>query len=83
MISSLRKKKYGEVRRWVVENLDNDVHLIIRSIYDEISDHLEPSSIPQSVLTMAEYSYKSAFVVDQEINLMAMMTELMVECKWK
>lgn len=78
LIGFLKDKKYGEVRKWVVENLDNDVNLIVRSVYDELSPHLEPSSIPQSVMTMAEYSYKSAFVVDQEINLMAMFVELML-----
>lgn len=78
LIVHLMNKRFGEVRKWVVENLDNDTNIIIRSLYDELSFHLQPASIPQSVITMAEYAYKSAFVVDQEINLMAMMTELML-----
>lgn len=78
VIESLKNKKFKEVRSWVVENLDQDFTSLARSLYDELPNHLEPSSIPQSVLTIAEYSYKSAFVVDQEVNTMAMMTELML-----
>lgn len=78
VIESLKNKKFKEVRTWVVENLDQDFTSLARSLYDELPSHLEPSSIPQSVLTIAEYSYKSAFVVDQEVNTMAMMTEIML-----
>jgi DNA polymerase III delta prime subunit len=78
LIEFLKNKKFSDARKWLVENLDNDVNLIVRALYEELSPHLQPSSIPQSVITLAEYSYKSAFVVDQEINLMAMFTELML-----
>lgn len=78
VIEFLKQKKYQQVRKWVVENLDSDFTSLTRSLYNELPNHLQPSSIPQSVLTIAEYSYKNAFVVDQEINTMAMMTELLL-----
>lgn len=78
VVESLKGKKFKEVQTWVVEHLDQDFTSLARSLYDELPKHLEPSSIPQAVLTIAEYSYKSAFVVDQEVNTMAMCTELML-----
>ena len=83
LVSALKDKKFTEMRGWVNQNLDNDPNTLFRSIYDGLYDHMEPSSIPQAVVTIAEYSYKSAFVADQEINLVACLTELMVECDWK
>jgi DNA polymerase III delta prime subunit len=83
LVSALKDKKFTDMRGWVNQNLDNDPNTLFRSIYDGLYDHMEPSSIPQAVVTIAEYSYKSAFVADQEINLVACLTELMVECDWK
>jgi len=70
------------VRKWVSQNVDGDTAQIFRKLYDSMSEYVAPSSIPQVVVTLADYQYKSAFVVDQEINLMAMLTELMVEVEW-
>ncbi|AEC53101.1 clamp loader subunit [Synechococcus phage S-CRM01] len=78
VIESLKNKKFKEVRTWVVENLDQDFTSLVRSLYDELPSNLQPASIPQAILTFAEYSYKSAFVVDQEVNTLAMMVELML-----
>jgi replication factor C small subunit len=71
------------MRRWVVNNLDNDPVKIFREIYDTLYTNLEPSTIPHAVLIIADYQYKSAFVADQEINLVACLTELMSQVKFK
>jgi len=83
LMRGLKEKKFSEVRKWVVNNLDNDPQKIFRRIYDSLYSVLEPASIPQAVLTLADYQYKSAFAADQEINLVACLTELMVEAKFK
>ena len=83
LVKQLKSKNFTEVRKWVVQNLDNDPALILRRIYDCMYDSLEPSSIPAAVLIIAKYQYQIAFVADQEINLMAALTELMCECKFK
>ena len=79
----LKKKEFTKMRKWVVRNLDNEPNSIIRSIYDSLYTHLVPASIPQAVLIIGEYQYKSAFVADQEINLVAFLTELMMQCQFK
>ena len=71
------------MRKWVAQNVDNDLVRLLRKIYDKLYDVLEPQSIPQAVIIIADYSYKSAFVVDQEVNIVACLTELMMECRWK
>lgn len=83
LVQALKKKEFTTVRKWVAENIDGDTTPIFRQIYDAMNEYVEPSSIPQVVITLADYQYKSAFVADQEINLMAMLTELMVECEFK
>jgi DNA polymerase III delta prime subunit len=82
LIDGLRNKEFSNVRKWVAQNVDGDTAQIFRKIYDSMNEYVSPSSIPQVVVTLADYQYKSAFVVDQEINLMAMLTELMVEVEW-
>jgi len=67
----------------VVSNLDNDVTVLMRRIYDALYNALENNSIPAAVLVLAKYQYQSAFVADQEINMLACLTELMVECQFK
>jgi len=71
------------MRKWVVSNLDNDVNTIFRLIYDGLYQYVESRSIPQAVIILGEYQYKSYFVANDEINLVACLTELMVECEWK
>ena len=83
LVSAMRDKKFSEVRKWVVDNMDNDPIKIYRKIYDKMYEYVEPTSVPQVVLTLADYSYKSAFVADQELNLVACLVELMCEAKFK
>ena len=83
LLSFLKNKEFTNVRRWIVNNLDNDPSRIYRRIYDSLYDSLVPSTIPHAVVILADYSYKSAFVADQEINLLACMTELMQNCNFK
>ena len=78
----LKDKDFGSIRRWTVDNLDNDPHLLYRKIYDVLITKLVPSSVPSSVLIIADYVYKAAFVVDQEINMIACLTELMGRCEF-
>ena len=79
----LKEKNFSEVRKWVVSNLDNDINIILRRIYDSLYDVLDGPSIAAAVLVVAKYQYQSAFVADQEINLLACLTEIMVECNFK
>ena len=82
LVSALREKSFQKMRQWVVSNVDNDPATVYRKIYDTLYDVLEKSSIPQAVLTIALYQYRSAFVADQEINLVACLVELMADCEF-
>ena len=83
LLKNLKDKNFSEVRKWVNTNLDNDTTLLFRRIYDSLYDSLVASSIPAAVLVLAKYQYQVAFVADQEINLLACLTEIMVECEFK
>ena len=83
LIKYLKEKNFTEVRKWVVSNLDNDANLILRRVYDSCYNHLTPQTIPAAVLVIAKYLYQSSFVSDQEINLLAALTEIMCECEWR
>lgn len=83
LVKSLKEKNFTDCRRWVVNNIDNDANVILRTIYDGLYEYLKPESIPPAVLILSKYQYQSAFVADQEINLMACLTELMIECEFK
>ncbi|MBC8430217.1 MAG: AAA family ATPase [Pelagibacteraceae bacterium] len=83
LVSHLKSKEFGDMRKWVVNNLDNDPVKIFRKIYDSMYDNLQPETIPHAVLIIADYQYKSAFVADQEVNLVACLTELMRGVKFK
>lgn len=83
LVGYLSKKEFGSVRKWIVQNLDNDPNTILRNIYDCIYDVLKPNSIPEAVLIIAKYQYQTAFVADQEINLLAALTEIMCNCEFK
>jgi DNA polymerase III delta prime subunit len=83
LVKNLKTKNFTEVRKWVVSNLDNDASHLLRRVYDAAFDHLLPQSIPAAVLVIAKYQYQCAFVADQEINLLAALTEIMVECEFK
>ena len=83
LVKNLKNKDYPEVRKWCVNNLDNDPSVLMRRIYDSLYESLIPATIPAAVLILAKYQYQIAFVADQEINLLACLTEIMVECKFK
>ena len=83
LMDALRKNEFTTVRKWIVNNLDNDPNRMFRVIYDSLYDYLDGSTIPHAVIIIGDYSYKSAFVADQEINMLACMTELMGAVKFK
>jgi DNA polymerase III delta prime subunit len=83
LIRNLKEKNFPEVRKWVVNNLDNDPGVLLRRVYDALYGALEGPSIAAAVLIIAKYQYQIAFVADQEINLLAALTEIMVECNFK
>ena len=83
LVTHMKKKEFTNVRKWVVDNMDNDQIHIIRKIYDGLYEFFAPQSIPQAVLILSEYQYKAAFVADHEINMTACLTELMLECEFK
>ena len=83
LIKNLKEKNFPEVRKWVNTNLDNDTTVLLRRIYDVLNESLVNSSIPAAVLIIARYQYQIAFVADQEINLLACLTEIMVECEFR
>ena len=83
LTKNLKQKNFTEVRKWCVDNLDNDSSVLLRRIYDSLSSTLVPSSVPAAVLIIAKYQYQIAFVADQEINMLACLTEIMVECEFK
>ena len=83
LIKNLKAKNFPEVRKWVVSNMDNDTAVLFRRIYDSLYESLVPATIPAAVLIIAKYQYQIAFVADQEINMLAALTEIMVECQFK
>tara|TARA_B100001248_G_C27329766_1_gene430820 strand:+ start:239 stop:1174 length:936 start_codon:yes stop_codon:yes gene_type:complete len=83
LVSFVKDKDFKSCRQWVVHNLDNDPHRIYRRIYDSLSGNVPDSAIPHCVLILGDYSYKSAFVADQEINLLACLTEMMTSVQFK
>jgi DNA polymerase III delta prime subunit len=83
LIKSLKGKDFGGCRKWVTNNLDNDPVKIYRKLYDSLYELLKPNTIPQLVLILAKYQYQAAFVADHEINTVACLTEIMVDCEFK
>ena len=83
LIKNLKAKNFPEVRKWVNSNMDNDTSVLFRRIYDSLYESLVPTTIPAAVLVIAKYQYQMAFVADQEINMLACLTEIMVECEFK
>ena len=79
---ALKGKNFAVMRKWVAQNIDNDHVRLYRQIYDTLNIRFVKQSIPQAVLLIADYSYKSAFVADQEVNMVACLTELMMECEF-
>jgi len=83
LVKSLKDKRFNDMRKWVIQNLDKEPSHLFRTIYEILYSSLDSKSIPQSVLIIAGYQYKSAFVADQEINMIACLTEIMASCKFK
>ena len=83
LISALRSKDFASVRKWVALNAETSPQEVYRKIYDALAESLENQSIPDAILILAEYQYKSAFVADQEINMMACMVQMMMTCAFK
>jgi hypothetical protein len=79
----MRDKNWTGMRKWVAQNSDNDFDSLFRKVFNTLEQRLESSSIPASVLIIADYQYKSAFAMDSEINFVACLTEIMSECKFK
>ena len=83
LIGYLRNREFTNMKKWVTSNIDNEPQVIMRKIYDNLYTYLLPKSIPEAVLVIGEYQYKATFVMDQEINLVAFLTELMMRCEFK
>lgn len=83
LLDALKNKEFTAVRKWVGQNIDGDVAPFFRKLYESLHDIVAPASIPQIVVILADYQYKSAFAADQEINTMAMLTEIMVDAEFK
>jgi DNA polymerase III delta prime subunit len=82
LVGYLKEGNFAEMRKWVVTNSDIEPSRIYRKVYDSLYEYFKPSSIPQAVVILARYQYQSAFVADQEINLVACLTEIMVDCEY-
>tara|TARA_B100000214_G_scaffold372111_1_gene349734 strand:+ start:1131 stop:1994 length:864 start_codon:yes stop_codon:yes gene_type:complete len=83
LVKHLKNREFTNMKKWVVNNLDNEPQIIMRKVYDTMYSHMKPKSIPEAVLIIGEYQYKANFVMDQEINLVAFMTELMMRCEFQ
>jgi DNA polymerase III delta prime subunit len=83
LVKVLKERNFTEVRKWVAKNSDADTPVLFRELYDNASEYLDQSTVPNLILILAEYQYKAAFVADHELNIMAAMTEIMVQCKFK
>ena len=82
LVGHLRKKEFTNMKKWVSQNMDQEPQVIMRKVYDNLYNYFDPKSIPEAVLIISEYQYKSSFVVDQEINMVAFLTELMMRCDY-
>ena len=83
LIKHLKDKNFKEMRKWVANNIDTEPQAIFRKIYDLSSDVMDPASVPQAIITLAEYQYKNAFVADHELNVVACLTEIMASVEWQ
>ena len=83
LVKYLKAREFESMRKWVAQNSSMDVIVLFRKLYDASSTIMKPESIPPLVMTLADYQYKSAFVTDQEINLAACLTQIMIDCEFK
>jgi DNA polymerase III delta prime subunit len=83
LVKLMKDKDFTEVRKWVAKNSDVETTALFRELYDNASTNMDPNSIPAMILILADYQYKAAFVADHELNIMAALTEIMAQCKFK
>ena len=83
LLASLKKKEFTNVKNWVVQHMDNDPSMVMRKIYDSIYNVLKPASIPEAVLIIAKYMRDISVVPDQEVNMLACLTKIMMSCEFK
>lgn len=83
LMAALKTKNFKGMREWVVNNIDTEPQAIYRKVYDALNEYLNPQSIPQIIIILADYQYKQAFVADHELNVVACMTEIMASAEWK
>ena len=83
LVKILKEKRFNDMRKWVVQNLDKEASALFKTLYDTLYATLDAKSVPQAILIIAGYQYKSAFVADQEINMVACLTEIMASCKFR
>jgi DNA polymerase III delta prime subunit len=83
LVKAMKEKKFFEVRKWIVENMNGNPDWIFRALYDNLEDIFATNSIPQAIIYISEYAYRAAFVADHEINLIALMVNLMADCEFK
>jgi DNA polymerase III delta prime subunit len=83
LMTALKTKNFKGMREWVVNNIDTEPQVIYRKVYDALNEYLNPQSIPQVIIILADYQYKQAFVADHELNVVACMTEIMASAEWK
>ena len=79
----LKAKDFKKMRSWVVNHMDIDTSSIFRGLYDNMHETVQPQSIPQLVLILADYQYKDAFVADHELNVVACLTEIMAQVNFQ
>ena len=82
LLGYMKSKDFGSCRKWVMNNIDLNTAEFYKKLYNELYNVLKPTSMPQAILIIAEYQYKSAFAADQEINNMAMVVQLMMDCEF-
>lgn len=83
LIKYLSEKDFSGMRKWVANSTNMELHVVCRKLYDKMYDMLKPETIPQLVIDMADYQYKNSFVADKEINMVAMLTTIMMNCEFK
>lgn len=82
LFTHLKSKDFKKMRSWVAQNVDVDASAIFRALYEKMHEKVQPNSIPQLVLILADYQYKNAFVADHELNVVACMTEIMANVEF-
>ena len=83
LMSAMKDKNFKKMRQWVTDNIDQEPAALFRKVYDNMAEYVEPQSIPQLVLILADYQYKNSFVADHELNMVACCTEIMAGVQFK